>query len=281
MGRNHLLLTATVAAGLCAAGAARCRAKTAGQVRIDVVALREVTGSILSLDKPAYVPAIGRHFGLTVYLQIISKSLAHPNFYGTIHVRTSVDNAGHVLPNLRPAFRSPRRVNSPVSRAMRRQGELGFPVAIHLGLPRAKAKKLVRLRGSMLVYANGVPTTVIIKHLRALQGTMIKNRELKHALMRVGLVAAGKKRHGHAPRWLTVKIAAPAGVLRWVRVENAKGRPINRGMIASGPSPEQQTLGFPLRRPLGKNDRLLLRFYKGQHVYKIPFDLKNIPLPKS
>lgn len=246
-------------------------------VQTHVAYVMESRALIFTPDKGPYAQTLARHLGLTVCLKVASKLLQHPNFYLHVHIITEVLNTGHTLMPIAPRFGRIVPVQSPLYQNMQQAGEVGFPIVLRFAAPSPKAATIRELIGTVDVAAGGKLRTISLTNPVALAGKAISNAALRAAHVRMRVMGVTKTRRS---LFLIVEIIAPAGVFQSMAVVQ-KRKTISGGYIIAQLPRGIDKLMIPLTVAPGPSAVLRVKVLTGWHEYRIPFTLKNIPLPAA
>lgn len=246
-------------------------------VQTHVAYVTESRALIFATDKGPYAQYIAKHLGLTVCLQMASKLLQHPNFYHHVHIITDVLNTGHTLMPIAPRFRQIVPVQSPLYKKMQQAGEVGFPIVLRFAAPSLQAATIRELIGTVDVAAGGKFRTISVTNPAASTGKAISNAALRAAHVRMRVMGVNKTRHS---LFLTVEIIAPRGVFQSLAVAQ-KGKTISGGYIIAQLPRGMDKIMIPLTAAPGSSAVLRVTVLTGWHEYRIPFTVKDIPLPEA
>lgn len=146
-------------------------------------------------------------------------------------------------------------------------------VAVELGLPKRTATKIARLRGSLSVAEQGTIQTVELTGLKPGD-----SKEMKiPAEAGIGITAMVEP--GDDVHSVAYTVSGDENALESIEVLDASGKKVSNGTsswsFGSGPAHKS----VDLDKPLDASMKLVAKIAVGRKTTKVPFDLKDIPLP--
>ncbi|NNM86805.1 MAG: hypothetical protein HKL96_13735 [Phycisphaerales bacterium] len=251
-----------------------------GKVTVNLAAVMLSRAQIFALDKTPYAAVLKHKVGLFVTLQIISKALGHPTLLESVNIKAAILSNGVSVKYLPPATGFPRSLDTPMARAMRQAGELGFPVTLRFDMPppgKNSPAKLGLLKGSLVVQAGGTPQAASLANPLAAVGHHMHSAALAGLGLTVRVLSYDK--HADGSHDLTLSVRGPTGVFKSVRVMAGR-QLISEGYIDNHMQPGLHRITIPLRLPLNAKTVLVVQGLAGQKEFRIPFKLLGIPLPR-
>jgi hypothetical protein len=146
-------------------------------------------------------------------------------------------------------------------------------VAISLPPPKRSATKIARLRGSLSLAEGGTTNRVELSGLKGAGKKTLPVPEKAHATV-VASVAAGDN-----VRSVEVEITGDENAVESLEVFDAAGQKVSTGTStwAFNGGPPHRVVG--LSRPVDDSLKLVAKIITDRKITKVPFDLKDIPLP--
>lgn len=153
-------------------------------------------------------------------------------------------------------------------------------IPIELKLPARKATKLTKLKGEVSVKAGGEKKVVSATKLTALKGKNLKDPALTEAKLKVQLAdeADADANLGPADSTLMLKIIGDSAAIQKIELVDAQGETVSQGH-SSSTFGNKTDYGLFISKPVDDSMTLKIELVVGQKVVKVPFDLKDIPLP--
>ncbi len=250
------------------------------KVAVKLAAVMLSRAQVLAPDKTPYAAVLKHKVGLFVTLQIISKALGHPTLLESVAIKAAILSNGVSIKYLPPSAGFPRSLNTPMARAMRQAGELGFPVTLRFNMPppgKNPPAKLGLLKGSLVVQAGGAPQAVALANPLAAVGHHLHSAALSGLGLTVRVLSYDK--HADGSHDLNLRVRGSVGVFKSVRVMAGR-QLISEGYIDNHTQPGLHRITIPLRLPLNAKTVLVVQGLAGQKEFHIPFKLLGIPLPQ-
>jgi hypothetical protein len=246
------------------------------QAAVEVMPQRieESRALVFKDDKVSRTPA-----ALKLVLALDGPEAESTTQYGRLKIEEAVDNTGASLIPRREAFHDPARFKE-YANAFFRNSRFGGKsesvrpqVELDLALPARAAVRIAHLRGSLELSDGGKTNTV---ELGSLKGAGKKPVPLPNSSpVTVTIVAPDSEN----VRSVSLETTGDESALASVEIVDAGGKKISTGMskwsINGGPT--QQSLG--LAKPLDASMKLMVKVISDRKFTKVPFDLKDIPLP--
>lgn len=256
----------------CACCASRGIADAAVEVtpqRID-----ETRVLIFNDDKVSRTPA-----ALKLVLALDGAEAEAATQYGRMQIEEAVDNTGASLIPHPDSFHSPAKFRD-YENAFFRHSKFGGKsesakpqVELDLALPARAAAKIAHLRGSLELSDGGKTNAVEVERLKSAgkKAVPLPNGSP------VALTAAVPS--GDNIRSISIESTGDDSALASLEIVDAGGKKISNGMsswsVNGGPA--QKSLG--LSKPLDDSMKLVVKIISDRKFTKVPFDLKDIPLP--
>jgi hypothetical protein len=235
--------------------------------------IEEARALVFKDDKVSRTPA-----ALKLVLALDGPEAESATQYGRVKIEEAADNTGASL-ILRPdALHDPAKFTG-YANAFFRNSKFGTKpesvkpqVELDLALP-ARAARIVHLRGSLELSDGGKTNTV---ELGGLKGAGKKAVPLPNGSpVTVTIVIPDSEN----VRALSLETAGDESALASVEVVDAGGKSISTGTSkwSLNGGPAHQSLG--LAKPLDTSMKLVVKVISDRKFTKVPFDLKDIPLP--
>lgn len=258
--------------------------------KITLTPIRVTESRVKYLD--GQEPGFGDRDELNVLVRVEGEQVAHASSYGHLKLTEAVDDTGADLkPKEKKSFFSAREEGFESLRSgrlgmLQEEDEPGFRVELEMAPAARKAAKIKVLRGEFQVLAGGKEVKVTASKLPGMIGKSIEDPQLKAAGVEIRVLDPKKARGGlfglgggggdgkSLPLELKGKIAA----VQKIEILDEDGETATQGHMSSG-SDEQQNRTYDLKRPLDDKMKLQIDLIIGQKTVKVPFDLKDIPLP--
>ncbi|NNM88382.1 MAG: hypothetical protein HKL95_07670 [Phycisphaerae bacterium] len=270
-----LILLAIASLGLPAAK------QNAPTVRVLPICITENKSILLGGDKHTVGPYLARRQLLQVRLQVISRAISHPHRCFSLQISSAMLSNGVALRLIPKQFANAVAIPPQMRYAMRAAGDLGFPVALNFLPPANHVLRIASLQGSFVVVADGTSKTFTIARVRNLLGHEIPATALPGTHLRVQVEKQRTRPNGKREKLLRLRIVGRPDILRAV-VSTAAAIPKS----TPAPSdifmdiPHGLVVAIPLAQPLSANASLQLTMRIHEKFFRVPFDLKNLPLPR-
>jgi len=225
-------------------------------------------------DKVSRTPA-----ALKLVLALDGPEAESATQYGRVKIEEAADNTGASLIPRPDAFHDPAKFTG-YANAFFRNSKFGAKpesvkpqVELDLALAARAAVRITQLRGSLELSDGGKTNTV---ELSELKGAGKKAVPLpKGSPVTVTIVIADSEN----VRSLSLETAGDESALASVEVVDAGGKSISTGISkwSLNGGPAHRSLG--LAKPLDTSMKLVVKVISDRKFTKVPFDLKDIPLP--
>jgi hypothetical protein len=255
---------------------ASCAFRGIAQASVEVMSQRieESRALVFKDDKVSRTPA-----ALKLVLALDGPEVESSTQYGRVKIEEAADNTGASLIPRPDTFHDPAKFKA-YANAFFRNSRFGGKsesvrpqVELDLALPARAAVRIAHLQGSMELSDGGKTNTV---ELAGLKGAGKKSVPLPNGSPVTITVVVPD---GENVRSLSLETTGDESALASVEIVDAGGRSISTGMskwsISGGPV--QQSLG--LGKPLDASMKLVVKVVSDRKFTKVPFDLKDIPLP--
>ena len=275
--RNTLLYQRGQIAGIlfCVFAAFRGTAIAQPAVQVTPQRIEEARALIFNDDKVSRTPA-----SLKLVLALDGPEAEAATQYGRVKIDEAADNTGASLILLHPhSFQDPSRFRA-YANAFFRNSKFGAKpesvkpqVELDLALAARAAVRIARLRGSLELSDGGKTNTV---ELGGLKDAGKKAVPLPSGSpVTVTIVVPD----GENVRSLSLETAGDESALASAEIVDAGGKSISRGISkwSINGAPAQQSLS--LAKPLDASMKLVVKVISDRKFTKVPFDLKDIPLP--
>ncbi|MGH7972331.1 MAG: hypothetical protein ACREIC_26770 [Limisphaerales bacterium] len=236
--------------------------------------IEESRALIFNDDKVSRTPA-----ALKLVLALGGPEAESATQYGRVMIEEAADNTGASLIPRPEAFHDPSKFRQ-YANAFFRNSKFGGKtesakpqVELDLALPARSAAKIARLRGSMELSDGGKTNAV---ELGALKNAGKKTVPLPNGSP-MGLTVVVPP--GDHVRSISIESTGDDSALASVEVVDAGGKSVSTGISSwsLNGGPVQKSLG--LAKPLDDSMKLLVKVISDRKTTKVPFDLKDIPLP--
>lgn len=196
--------------------------------------------------------------------------------YGDLKLEEAVDELGNSLIPEKEGFHDPAKFKE-YANAFFRKSRFGGDkpaapqVEIDLALSKRAATKIARLRGSLSVANAGTIQSVELANL----GAGPKAMPIPEAAnLKITASVTGEN-----SRSVSLEISGDDNALESIIVIDAAGKDVSNGMSSwsMNGGPEHKSLG--LNKPLDASMKLVAKVALNRKITKVPFDLKDIPLP--
>lgn len=236
--------------------------------------IEESRNLVFDDDKVGRTPA-----GLKLVVALSGPEAESATQSGHVKIEEAVDNTGASLISHPDAFHDSSKFTD-FNNAFFRNSKFGAKtdsvkpqVELDLALPARAAIRIAHLRGSMELSDAGKTNTV---ELGGLQGAGKKAAPLPNGSP-VSVTVVVPDRENVAS--LSLEIKGDESALASIEIIDADGRSISSGIskwsVNGGPAHE--SLG--LMKPLDASMKLVVKIISERKITKVPFDLKDIPLP--
>jgi hypothetical protein len=236
--------------------------------------IEEARALVFNDDKVSRTPA-----SLKLVLALDGPEAASATQYGRVKIEEAADNTGASLIPRAASFHDPSKFRDYANAFFRNSKFGGKPesvkpqVELDLALPARAAVRIAHLRGSLELSDGGKTNTV---ELGGLKGAGKKTVPLPNGSpVTVTIVVPD----GENVRSLSLETTGDESALAPVEIVDAGGKSISTGTSkwSLNGGPVQQSLG--LAKPLDASMKLVVKVISDRHFTKVPFDLKDIPLP--
>jgi hypothetical protein len=236
--------------------------------------IEETRAVIFKDDKVSRTPA-----ALKLVLALDGAEADSTTQYGRVEIQEAADNTGASLIPRPDSLHSPAKFKEYANAFFRNskfggKSESAKPqVELDLALPGRAAVKIARLRGSLELSDGGKTNTV---ELAALKHVGKKAVPLPNGSP-VGLTIVVPSDDN--VRSISIESTGDDGAIASLEVADASGKRISNGMSSWSLSggPVQKSLG--LSKPLDDSMKLVVKIISDRKFAKVPFDLKDVPLP--
>lgn len=216
--------------------------------------------------------------GLKLLLSVSGPEAEAATQYGDLTIDEVVDDTGSSLIPASDALNDPKKFKD-FDNAFFRKSTFGDrppaapEIELALALPKRSATKITRLRGSVSLVVLGQLTPVELGNLKS-PGEKKLNIP---ASANVGVTATVAS--GDNVRSVSIEITGDENVIESIVVVDSDGKEISGGMSSFTfmNGPVHHTLS--LRQPLNDSMKLVAKLALDRRITKVPFDLKDIPLP--
>jgi len=253
-----------------------CALRGIAQAAVDVTPQRieETRGLVFKDDKVGRPPA-----GLKLVLALDGPEAEAATQYGRLKLDEAADNTGASLIPSPDVFHDPSRFREYANAFFRNSKFGGKPesvkpqVELDLASPGRAAVRIAHLRGSMELCDGGKTNTV---ELAGLKGAGKKAVPLPNGSpVTVAIVVAD----GENVRSVSLETTGDESALASVEIVDAGGKSISTGISrwSLNGRPAKQSLG--VAKPLDASMKLVVKVISDRKFSKVPFDLKDVPLP--
>ena len=255
---------------------ASCVFRGIAQAAVEVTPQRieETRNLVFDDDKVSRTPAT-----LKLVLALSGPEVESATQSGHVKIEEAVDNTGASLLPRPDAFHDPSKFTD-FANAFFRNSKFGGntegakpQVELDLALPARAAVRIARLRGSLELSDGGKTNTV---ELGGLSGAGKKAVPLPNGSpVTVTVLVSG----GENVRSLSLETTGDESALASVEIVDAGGKSISSGISkwSMNGGPVHQSIG--LMKPLDASMKLVVKVISDRKLTKVPFDLKDIPLP--
>jgi hypothetical protein len=199
--------------------------------------------------------------------------------YGGLKLDEAVDDQGASLIPTNDVFNEAAKFKEYANAFFRKSNfggdsQRAAPQAeLTLAVSRRAATKIVRLRGSLSLAEQGTIQTI---ELPALKGAGKKALAIPED---AGVGVTVNVKVGEDVRSIEVEITGDESAVESLEVVDASGKKVSNGVSSwsMNGGPAHQSIG--LDKPLDGSMKLVAKVAVNRKITKVPFDLKNIPLP--
>lgn len=261
-------------AGLVVCAAFTFRGIALAAVEVRPQRIEETRALIFDDDKVSRTPA-----ALKLVLVLEGPEAEAATQYGHVRIEEAADSTGGNLIPQPDTFHDPSKFRD-YSNAFFRNAKFGGnpekakpQIDFDLALPARAAARIVRLRGSLELSDAGKTNLV---QFAGVKGAGKKTVPLPNGSpVSVTIVIPD----GEQVRSLGLETTGDDSALASIEVVDAGGKKVSTGISkwSLNGGPAEQSLG--LSRPLDDSMKLLIKIISARKLTKIPFDLRDIPLP--
>ncbi len=226
-------------------------------------------------------PYLARRQLLQVQLQVISQAIRHPHRCLSLHIRSAMLSNGVALKLIPRQFAKAVEIPHQMRYAMQAAGDLGFPVALNFLPPVNHVLRIASLKGSFVVIAAGTRKTFTIAGVKSLLGHEVPAADLPGTHIRIRVEPQRLRPNGRPEKLLRLHVLGRPDILRAVVIMAAstpKSTPAPSDIVMN--IPHGMVVGIPLAQPLNAKASLQLTLRIHEKMFRVPFDFKNLPLPR-
>ena len=255
--------------------------KPAPTVSVLPICITQTKSIFLGGDKRTVAPYLTRRQLLQVRLQVISQAIRLPHRCVSLHIRSAMLSNGVALKLIPRQFADAVAIPPQMRYAMQAAGDLGFPVALNFLPPANHVLRIASLKGSFVVVADGSSKTFTIARVRNLLGHEVPATALPGTHIRIRVEKQRMRPNGRPEKLLRLRISGRPDIMRAVVITAAA---IPKSTLAPSDIfmdiPHGMVVAIPLAQPLSTNASLQLTLRIHEKLFRVPFDLKNLPLPR-
>ncbi len=255
--------------------------KPAPAVSVVPICIIQTKSIFLGGDRRTIGPYLARRQLLQVRLQVISRAIHHPHRCLSLHISSAMLSNGVALKLIPRQFAKAVEIPAQMRYTMQAAGDLGFPVALNFLPPANHVLRIASLKGSFVVIAAGTRKTFTIAGVKSLLGHDVPATALPGTHIRIRVEPQRLRSNGRPEKLLRLHVFGRPDILRAV-VTMAASTPKS----PSAPSdifmniPHGILVGIPLAQPLNAESSLQLTLQIHEKLFRVPFDFKNLPLPR-
>jgi hypothetical protein len=243
-------------------------------VQVTPQRIEETRAVVFKDDKVSRTPA-----ALKLVLSLDGTEAESATQYGRVEIQEAADNTGASLIPRPDSLHSPAKFKEYANAFFRNskfggKSESAKPqVELDLALPGRAAVKIAHLRGSLELCDGGKTNTVELAALKHAGKKAVPLPNSSPVALTIVVPSDDNVRS------ISIESTDDDGAIASLEVVDVNGKKISNGMSSwsLNGGPVQRSLG--LAKPLDDSMKLVVKIISDRKFAKVPFDLKDVPLP--